>query len=156
MKKYPNHIVTRDYLSVKMWDIRATTKMPTSTIQVADYLEKNLLSLYEEDYIYDKFFLDISPCNNYLVTGSYHKSGHVIDVAGSYNHTLNANFDMKRGKEMGVPRRYNSNKKLTPDPNLGSIDFKKKVTAGCWSPKENTVALAFRNCIFLYTDKAGK
>jgi hypothetical protein len=47
-------------LSFKIWDIRAAGKAPTSTIQVCDYLEKNLLSLYEEDYIYDKFFMDIS------------------------------------------------------------------------------------------------
>lgn len=117
-------------------------------------MEKNLLSLYEEDYIYDKFFLDISPCNNYLVTGGYNKSGHIADINGTYNVSLATNFEMKRGKNMGITKKYNNNKKLPPGDE--TIDFKKKVMSGCWSPKENSVALAFRNCIFLYSDKVGK
>jgi hypothetical protein len=56
-----NVIVTRDYLSVKLWDIRSTTNKPYLNLSVCDYLEKNLVSLYEEDSLYDKFFLDISP-----------------------------------------------------------------------------------------------
>lgn len=110
--------------------------------------------MYEDDAIYDKFFLDISPDDNYLVTGAYNKSGHVIDIAGSSNVALATNFEMKRGKTAGVVKKYNNNKKLAPGEEV--IDFKKKVMNGSWSPKENTVALAFRNCIFLYSDKAGK
>lgn len=150
-KKYPNHVVTRDYLTIKIWDIRSTSKQPSSSIHVTDYIEKNLLSLYEEDAIYDKFFLDISPCNNYVVSGGYNKSGHVIDVNGTNNVSMAANFDMKRGKVVGVSKKYNANKRLPPAENVA--DLKKKVMQGCWSPIENIVALAFRNCIFLYSDK---
>jgi len=60
---------------------------------------------------------------------------------------------MKRGKIMGKVRKYNPNKKLPALEGTGAIDFKKKVMTGCWHPKENTVALAFRNCIFLFFDK---
>lgn len=123
---------------------------------MCDYLEKNLLSLYEEDCIYDKFFLDISPDNGYIVTGAYNKSGHVLDISGTTNTAIPTNFDMKRGKNIGVTKKYTNNKKLLPDSTQGTIDFKKKVTQGCWSPKENTLALAFRNCIFLYSDNLGK
>lgn len=98
--------------------------------------------------------MDISPCNNYLVTGGYNKSGYVADISGSYNVSVATNFDMKRGKVMGVTKEYNNHKKLPPGEE--TIDFKKKVMNGCWSPKENTLALAFRNCIFLYSDKVGK
>lgn len=78
-------------------------------------MEKNLLSLYEEDFIYDKFFLDISPCSNYLVTGAYNKSGHVIDISGTTNTALPTNFDVRRGKQIGTIKKYNANKKLVPD-----------------------------------------
>ena len=98
--------------------------------------------------------MDLSPCNNYLVTGAYNKSGHVIDIAGSHNTALPTNFDVRRGKVVGTTKKYNNNKKLPIGDD--SVDFKKKVMNGCWSPKENTVALAFRNCIFLYSDKIGK
>jgi hypothetical protein len=98
--------------------------------------------------------MDISPCSNYMVTGSYNKSGHVIDISGTNNTTLTTSFEAKRGKAAGAPRRYQPNKKLMPQTTdtPAPIDFKKKVTQGCWSPKENMVALAFRNCIFMYSD----
>lgn len=149
---FPHHIVSRDYLSVKLWDVRSA-RMPLASIAVCDYLEKNLLSLYEEDFIYDKFFLDVSPCSGYVVTGAYNRSAHVLDLAATNNLALPANFDSKRGKAIAGPRRYGPNRKLLPVENPEAIDFKKKVMAGCWSPKENTIALAFRNCIFLYSDK---
>ena len=110
------------------------------------------MNLYEEDSIYDKFFLDVSPCNGYVVTGAYNKSGHVIDITGSNNNTLEAKFEMVRGKPGGKVRKYGANKRLAALDGQGAIDFKKKIMNGCWHPKENTVALAFRNCIFLYSD----
>ena len=152
LKNYEHGIVTRDYLSVKVWDIRTTSGQPQHSMQVCDYLEKNLCNLYEEDSIYDKFFCDVSPDNNYLLTGSYNRNGHVIDIAGTNNSTLQTNFDMKRGKTAGKVRKYSNNKKLAA-LDTGDIDFKKKILYGCWSPVENIAALAFRNCIFLYYDK---
>lgn len=150
---FPHHVVSRDYLSVKLWDVRSG-RAPLASIAVCDYLEKNLLSLYEEDLIYDKFFLDVSPCSGYVVTGAYNRSAHVLDLGASHNLALPANFDAKRAKILQPARRYGPNKKLMPSETSEPVDFKKKIMAGCWSPKENTVALAYRNCIFLYSDKA--
>lgn len=158
----PNHVVTRDYLSVKIWDLRVNQQQSStsksscySQAQTCDFLEKNLVNLYEEDSIYDKFFLDVSPCNNYILTGGYNKSAHVIDLGLSHNSTLEARFEMKRGKAGAKFRRYTQSKKLGPlEGQTGAVDFKKKITHGCWNPKENTMALAFRNCIFTFSDKA--
>lgn len=61
---------------------------------------------------------------------------------------------MKRGKQAGKLRKYQANKKLPALDGQGSIDFKKKIMNGSWHPKENTVALAFRNCIFMYSERA--
>ena len=63
-----------------------------------------------------------------MVTGSYNKSGHVIDISGTNNTALPTNFDMKRGKMMGTTKKYVANKKLLPDSTQGAIDFKKKIT----------------------------
>lgn len=59
---------------------------------------------------------------------------------------------MVRGKQGGKIRKYAANKRLSALEGVNSIDFKKKVVNGCWNPKENTTALAFRNCIFMYSD----
>jgi hypothetical protein len=110
--------------------------------------------VYEDDSIYDKFFLDVSPCSNYLLTGSYNKSGHIVDINADNNVTVQAMFDANRGKALGKIRKYAINKKLSPlESGARQPDFKKKIVSGCWNPKENTVALAFRNCIFLSYDK---
>ena len=81
LKNYPNHIVTRDYLTARIWDIRSPGRTPISSFGVCDYMEKNLLALYEEDFIYDKFYMDVSPCSNYIVTGGYNRSGHILDLS---------------------------------------------------------------------------
>jgi hypothetical protein len=94
----------------------------------------------------------VSPCSSYIVTGAYNKSAHVIDITGTNNNTLEAKFEMVRGKAGGKNRKYGANKRLGALEGQGSIDFKKKISTGCWHPKENTTALAFRNCIFMYSD----
>jgi len=105
-------VCTRDYIGVKIWDMRGQTNVPNASYYVCDYLEKNLCTLYEEDSIYDKFFMDMSPDGNRLVTGNYNKNAHVIDIAGNYNVTLQTNFDQPRGKQNGKARKYNEKKKL--------------------------------------------
>lgn len=70
------------------------------------------MNLYEEDSIYDKFFMDASPCGSYVLTGAYNKSAHIIDITGSHNFTLDAKFDMIRGKAGGKTRKYQTNKRL--------------------------------------------
>ena len=99
--------------------------------------------------------MDISPCCNYLITGSYNKSAHVIDLHGGHNITMPAHFEVKRGRVLGNARKYGTNFKLLPSTESKNTtpDFKKKVQIGCWSPKDNIVAYAFRNCIFLAYDK---
>ena len=50
--------------------------------------------------------MDMSPCNNFLLTGAYNKSAHIVDLSGTSNITLQANFDVKRGKLVGKVRKY--------------------------------------------------
>lgn len=87
---------------------------PFLNLYVCDYLEKSLVSLYEEDSLFDKFFLDVSPDQQYVVTGGYNKSAHIIDVNGTNNVTVALSFDASRGKVLGKPRKYANNKKLAP------------------------------------------
>ena len=46
-----------------------------------------------------------------MVTGGYNKSGNIMDINGTFNQTLPANFDMKRGKNVASPKKY-INKRL--------------------------------------------
>lgn len=49
-----NFMMTRDYLSVKVWDLKMTDK-PVETYHVHEYLRSKLCALYENDCIFDKF-----------------------------------------------------------------------------------------------------
>ena len=47
-------MLTRDYLTVKVWDLNMENK-PMEVYNVHDYLRSKLCSLYENDCIFDKF-----------------------------------------------------------------------------------------------------
>ena len=48
------YMLTRDYLTVKVWDLNMESK-PVEVYSVHDYLRSKLCSLYENDSIFDKF-----------------------------------------------------------------------------------------------------
>lgn len=48
------YILSRDYLTLKIWDINMENK-PVQTIYIHDQLRSRLCDLYENDCIFDKF-----------------------------------------------------------------------------------------------------
>jgi serine/threonine-protein phosphatase 2A regulatory subunit B len=48
------HILSRDYLTLKIWDVNMETR-PVKTINIHDHLRGKLCDLYENDCIFDKF-----------------------------------------------------------------------------------------------------
>lgn len=48
------YILSRDYLSLKIWDVNMESK-PIKTINIHDHLRGKLCDLYENDCIFDKF-----------------------------------------------------------------------------------------------------
>lgn len=145
-----DYFCTRDYLSLKIWDIRNNSKYVKS-IQITDYVEKKLCDLYENESVFDKFEVNASPCGNYLLTGSYNSNAHIIDIEGTNNSTLEAVFGNKRGKPAAKTRQYNG-KKL-PSLGDGAPDLKKKALLNCWHPSENVIAVANHNCIFIFNQE---
>ena len=48
------YILSRDYLSLKIWDVNMEAR-PVKTIPIHDHLRGKLCDLYENDCIFDKF-----------------------------------------------------------------------------------------------------
>jgi serine/threonine-protein phosphatase 2A regulatory subunit B len=48
------YILSRDYLTLKLWDLNMESK-PLKVINVHDQLRNKLCDLYENDCIFDKF-----------------------------------------------------------------------------------------------------
>ncbi|TDH13288.1 hypothetical protein EPR50_G00056540 [Perca flavescens] len=64
------YMMTRDYLSVKIWDLNMESR-PVETYQVHEYLRSKLCSLYENDCIFDKFECCWNGNDSVVMTGSY-------------------------------------------------------------------------------------
>ncbi|MBA0722896.1 hypothetical protein Golax_003531 [Gossypium laxum] len=67
------HILSRDYLTLKLWDINMDSG-PVATFQVHEYLRPKLCDLYENDSIFDKFECCLSGDGLRVATGSYRYS----------------------------------------------------------------------------------
>ncbi|PWZ23327.1 Serine/threonine protein phosphatase 2A regulatory subunit B beta isoform [Zea mays] len=64
------HLLTRDYMNLKLWDLRVETS-PVATYKVHEFLRPKLSELYTDDYIFDRFGCCASNDGAYFATGSY-------------------------------------------------------------------------------------
>ncbi|KAK5830091.1 hypothetical protein PVK06_013885 [Gossypium arboreum] len=64
------HILSRDYMNLKLWDINMDSG-PVATFQVHEHLRPKLCDLYENDSIFDKFECCLSGDGLRVATGSY-------------------------------------------------------------------------------------
>jgi len=64
------YLLTRDYLSLKVWDLNMDTK-PVETYPVHEHLRSKLCALYENDCIFDKFECAWSGNDRYIMQLCY-------------------------------------------------------------------------------------
>ena len=139
--KNGRYIYSRDFLTVKIWDLNMTSK-PVCTIPIFEPLKSKLCELYENECIFDKFTITSSPDSSFFVTGNFNKTFHVIDYLGEKNTQFKLNFQKKLDfKE--IPKKYYEN--LTD-----KYDFQRKVLKTCFHPESNCFALAALNCLYFY------
>ncbi|XP_069755730.1 serine/threonine-protein phosphatase 2A 55 kDa regulatory subunit B delta isoform isoform X3 [Narcine bancroftii] len=131
------YMMTRDYLSVKVWDVNMETR-PVETYQVHEYLRSKLCSLYENDCIFDKF----ECCWNGL------------DRNTKRDITLEASRESSKPRAILKPRKVCTGGKRKKDEiSVDSLDFNKKILHTAWHPKENIIAVAATNHLYIFQDK---
>ena len=138
------YVVARDYLSLKVWDLRMEGR-PVKTYYVHEHLRPKLCDLYENDSIFDKFECVVSPDGKYFATGSYHNYLHVFDRTGNNNVCIEASNSMA-----GRSKNANGIKsgKLVTDP--ASIDFSRKIMSLAWHPEQSVLAVCGANNLYLF------
>lgn len=162
------YILSRDYLSLKIWDINMESK-PVKTIPIHDHLRGKLCDLYENDCIFDKFECTWSGndkcallphilhpklnnilCRNVL-TGSYHNYFRIYDVDTLNDVVLQADKSAFKAKKIGGPlpgNKLGAGKNgvrpggLRENMALDTLDFNKKILHASWHPRENTIAVS--------------
>ncbi|KAH8081134.1 WD40-repeat-containing domain protein [Filobasidium floriforme] len=154
-----NQILSRDYLTLKIWDVR-NEKQPVRKINIHEHLKQKLCDLYENDCIFDKFECTFSGSGDQVLTGSYHNYFRIYDVneTGDKDTVLQADKSAFKAKKIGGPKNAQKGAPGATGKKDGllteGIDFAKKILHGSWHPQENTIAIAATNNLFLYSTQS--
>jgi serine/threonine-protein phosphatase 2A regulatory subunit B len=143
--KNGNYLFSRDYITVKAWDVRKN-RTPLANLRLCAYLERKLCDLYESENIFDKFELCSSPDSQFMLTGTYTDSFHVVDRQGNSAVTLSASFENPKGTVIGTVHTEVDKK----PPTLASFDFSRKIQQAAWHPSNQTIAVANHNCLYVF------
>ena len=123
--------------------------------QVHDYLRSKLCSLYENDCIFDKFECCWSGDDKHIMTGSYNNFFRMFDRDNKKDVTLEAAREIAKGRTLLKPRKIGSSgsKRKKDEINVDCLDFSKKILHTAWHPKENVIAVAATNNLYIFQDK---
>ncbi|XP_035672045.1 serine/threonine-protein phosphatase 2A 55 kDa regulatory subunit B beta isoform-like [Branchiostoma floridae] len=147
------YLISRDYLSVKVWDLQMDSR-PIETYQVHEYLRSKLCSLYENDCIFDKFECAWNGTDSQIMTGSYNNFFRMFDRNTKRDLTLEASRENTKPKCILKPRRVCTGGKRKKDEiSVDSLDFNKKILHTAWHPTENIIAVAATNNLYIFQDK---
>ncbi|XWS12049.1 hypothetical protein CRYUN_Cryun37aG0057300 [Craigia yunnanensis] len=156
------YILSRDYMTLKLWDINMDSG-PVATFQVHEYLRPKLCDLYENDSIFDKFECCLSGDGLRVATGSYSNLFRVFGCAPGSTEatTMEASKNPMRRQVQTPSRPSRSLTSITRvvrrgvetpgvDANGNSFDFTTKLLHLAWHPTENSIACAAANSLYMY------
>jgi len=146
------YLISRDFVSVKVWDINMNSR-PVECYHVHEFLRSKLCSLYENEYIFDKFECCFDGSDRYILTGSYNNFFKICDRYTKRDIMLEASKEVAKTNVLKPRKVCPSNKKKKDEISVDSLDFTKKILYSAWHPKENTIAIAATNNLFLFQEK---
>lgn len=146
------YILSRDYLTLKLWDVNMESK-PVKTIPIHDHLRSKLCDLYENDCIFDKFEALWGPDGRKVLTGSYNNYFHIFDKDDDSDVVLQADKSAFKAKKLaGAKKGKGANAPgAVGQPNVDNVDFNKKILHSSYHPRENTIAIAATNNLFIFS-----
>ncbi|KAL5606163.1 hypothetical protein BROUX41_006070 [Berkeleyomyces rouxiae] len=163
------YILSRDYLTVKIWDINME-RQPIKTIPIHEHLRPRLCDTYENDSIFDKFEVVFSGDNKNVMTGSYNNNFMIYptDPEQETEIVLQADKSAFKAKKIGVPTPINassspngkkggsranspSGQRMRKETDADQIDFNKKILHMSWHPFEDSIAIAATNNLFVFS-----
>ncbi|RID48290.1 hypothetical protein BRARA_I04812 [Brassica rapa] len=152
------YILSRDYMTLKLWDINMDSG-PVASYQVHEHLRPKLCDLYENDSIFDKFECCVSGDGLRVATGSYSNLFRVFGASKGSTEaaTLEASKNPTR-RQIQTPARPSRSmtsmiRRGSESPgaeNGNANDFTNKLLHMAWHPTENSIACAAANSLYMY------
>ncbi|KAJ1366706.1 Serine/threonine-protein phosphatase 2A regulatory subunit sur-6 [Parelaphostrongylus tenuis] len=157
------YLLTRDYLTVKVWDLNMESR-PLESYAVHDHLRTKLCALYENDFIFDKFECAWSGDDQQLLTGSYHNLFRTYSRGTADAKTWEARpqepHSLLRTRRIcpGTSARGQRGRRAMGDVSddelaADALDYNRKILHVAWHPKESIIALAATNNLYIFSDK---
>ncbi|EPY73800.1 alpha isoform of regulatory subunit B55, protein phosphatase 2 isoform 5-like protein [Camelus ferus] len=141
------YMMTRDYLSVKIWDLNMENR-PVETYQVVWF--SRFGSIMTAAFFYPRCYLHLSV----VMTGSYNNFFRMFDRNTKRDITLEASRENNKPRTVLKPRKVcASGKRKKDEISVDSLDFNKKILHTAWHPKENIIAVATTNNLYIFQDK---
>lgn len=141
------YLLSRDYLTLKLWDVNMESK-PVKSIQIHDHLRSKLCDLYENDCIFDKFDCAMSADGTQLLTGSYNNNFHIYGKTDIHMET--SKFAHRVNPRSALLKLSRKKEKKSAELNASAVDFSKKALHVAWHPSENLIAIGTSSNLFLY------
>jgi WD40 repeat protein len=149
------YILSRDYLTLKIWDVNMEKK-PVKTINMHEPLKNKLCDLYENDCIFDKFECTFSGDGKHALSGSYNNNFMIYptdpnESAADQAVLLQADksaFKAKKGSDRKnkAGRGFSpAQKSSVPVLDADKMDYSKKILHSSWHPREDSIAIAATN-----------
>jgi len=147
------YMVSRDYLTVKLWDLNMDSR-PIETYNVHEYLRSKLCSLYENDCIFDKFEVVWGGPSNSILTGSYNNFFRIFDRTNNKDACFEASRESAKPKTQLKHCKVGVGPKRRKDEiSVEMLDFNHKILHAHWHPTDNVIAVAATNNLYLFTGK---
>ncbi|CAL8096118.1 unnamed protein product [Calicophoron daubneyi] len=172
-------VFTRDYLTVKVWDVHMPTT-PVEVYPVQTQLRNHLSVLYESELLCDDFKLSLSSDDRFIISGSYNRTVKVFDRRAAANTEYNLVMQKEEmnpfvdpfraaddlnssaslltdNAELPWPRRIVEDvpTKNLPDNSVSSTDPRTPLDVGCkwlqvsWRPGSYVAAVSHSDGIHL-------
>lgn len=141
------YIISRDFLTVKVWDLKMESK-PIQIINVHEQLREKLTESYENDAIFDKFEIAVSGNGSFFSTGSYNDMFNVNSL-NNEKHDKSVEAIVNKPK---ITKKISFSKSKTnarPTTSGDHISYTKKILHVDIHPKTHCIAVATKHKVYM-------
>ena len=129
-------------------------RKPVETYPVHEYLRGKLCSLYENDFIFDKFECGWNGDDSCVITGSYNNFFRIFYRQPKMEFCYEASRDMSQlGQILRNKKVVQGPRRRREEVGLDSLDYGRKILHAVWHPRDNILAIAATNNLYLFHEQ---